>query len=554
MPVPAAQVIPGQAVRPVRPSGQKRWGIARLSWAWGLGLGLLPAAVVTLGSCKPNEPPPVPKTAMESLIPRPVSVVPSGSRFVLDPGAQITVEPATPELLRVAGHLAERLRPATGYALPIGGPAAKPAPAGIRLTIVGEDPSLGEEGYLLAVNPEGVRLAAYKPAGLFRGIQTIRQLLPARIESTTRQPGPWEMEGGSIRDLPRFEWRGVMLDVARSFFTVEDVKRYMDQAAAYKLNRFHLHLSDDQGWRIEIKSWPALAMQGGKTAITGGNQGYFSQAEYSELVAYAQERYLMVVPEIDMPGHTNAALSAYPELSPTGVAPTPYSGMEVGFSSLAIDKEVTYRFVTDVVRELAAITPGPFIHIGGDEASKTSDEDYRRFVTRALEIVRSQGKQAIGWGEVARADQVKDALIQHWIYTDSGLAQTAVKKGARIIMSPASRAYLDMKYTRSTRLGQDWAALIEVKDAYDWDPASFVSGVTEDQIVGVEAALWSETLKTPDDLDFMTYPRLQGLAEIGWSTAAGRTWIDYRDRLRNHGARMAFAGVNFYQSPQVPWP
>jgi hexosaminidase len=267
-------------------------------------------------------------------------------------------------------------------------------------------------------------------------------------------------------------------------------------------------------------------------------------------VAYAQARYIIIVPEIDMPGHTNAALASYPELNCDGKAPDLYTGTQVGFSSLCIDKDITYTFVEDVVRELAAITPGPYLHIGGDEASATEQTDYIQFIERVETIVQSHGKQMVGWEEIAQSELLESSIAQHW---SSNLAQEAVQQGAKVIMSPASKAYLDMKYNESTELGLDWAGLIEVSTAYNWDPATVVYGVNESDIVGVEAPLWSETLETIDDIEYMTFPRLCGYAEIAWSPADGKNWDEYRVRLGAHGPRLAALGVNYYPSAEVPW-
>ena len=199
-----------------------------------------------------------------------------------------------------------------------------------------------------------------------------------------------------------------MLDVARHFLSVDEVKRYVDLMAIHKLNRLHLHLADDQGWRIEIGSWPNLAAHGGSTEVGGGAGGFYTHAQYSELVRYAAERFITIVPEIDMPGHTNAALASYAELNCDGVAPPLYTGIEVGFSALCVDKEITYTFIDDVVREIAAITPGPWFHIGGDEVKTLAPERYARFIERVQTIVQSHGKQMIGWDEIAAADAAPD--------------------------------------------------------------------------------------------------------------------------------------------------
>jgi hexosaminidase len=514
-------------------------------------------AVLTVSCARRVAPPAVATTAaavMGGVIPAPFSMVPATGEFTLQARARILVEGQSPEVREIGEYLAARLRSATGFELKIGTANGASAKGNIRLTTAGTDASLGQEGYRLIVSRDRVELSASKPDGLFRGVQTLRQLLPAAIERSIRQAGPWKIPAGTIEDRPRFSWRGAMLDVSRHFFKVEDVKRYIDEIAYYKVNRLHLHLSDDQGWRIEIKSWPRLAAYGGSTQVGGGPGGSYSQAEYSDIVAYARSRYIMVIPEIDMPGHTNAALASYPELNCSGTAPALYAGIQVGFSSLCTEKDVSYKFIDDVIRELAAITPGPFIHIGGDEARSTPEVKYKPFIARVQKIVEAHGKRMIGWGEIAKIDGLSpQSLVQHWT-DDAKLPRLAAKAGAKVIMSPATKAYLDMKYTRETKLGQDWAALIEVRDGYSWDPATFISGVTEEQIIGVEAPLWTETMVTLSDLEYMAFPRLPGCAEIGWSPASARNWDEYRQRLASHGPRLEAMGINSYRSPQVPWP
>ena len=487
---------------------------------------------------------------MQNLIPKPVEAYSDGSVFNLSPASSIYVEPSMPELTATGQYLAGRLQPATGFPLKVLPSVGAPPEGNIYLTTTGGHPALGDEGYELTITQDALTLSAFKPAGLFWGLQTILQLLPAAIEADTLQPGPWTFPTGKIRDYPRFAWRGVMLDVARHFFSVADVKRYIDLAAFYKLNRLHLHLSDDQGWRLEIKSWPNLATHGGSKAVNNDPGGYYTQADYSEIVAYARERYINVVPEFDMPGHTNAALASYPELNCDGVAPALYTGIEVGFSSLCTAKEITYRFVNDVIREVAALTPGPYIHIGGDEAAATQPADYRQFVERVQEIVESHGKQMVGWGDVASTRLLPSSIAQSW---SGDVAAKAIAQDAKVIISTASKTYLDMKYNDACPMGLKWAGFISVEDAYTWDPATQVTGVSESDILGVEAPLWSETLRTMRDIEYMAFPRLPGIAEIGWSPAAGRSWDEYRLRLAAQGQRMETMSVNFYRAPEVPW-
>lgn len=489
-----------------------------------------------------------------NIIPMPVSITSTGGSFLLPNTADIYVEPGTAELTAIGQYLADKLNPSTGYGMQVLMTTGAPANGNIYLTTVGGDPALGDEGYQLTVTPNLVTIVAYKPAGLFRGIQTVRQMLPAAIESATLQPGPWMMSSGIVRDYPRFSWRGSMLDVARHFFSVADVKHYIDLMAYYKLNVFHFHLSDDQGWRIMINSWPNLALYGGGTQVSGTcTNCYYTQAQYSDIVAYAQSRYITLVPEIDMPGHTNAALASYAELNCNGVAPARYTGTNVGFSSLCINKPITYTFVEDVIRELAALTPGAYIHVGGDEASSTTTADYVSFISQVQTIVQAHGKQMIGWEEIAQINGLSaSSVAQHWNTTDS-FAPTAVQKGAKVLMSPANKAYLDMKYYRKTQLGQTWAGLINTQTGYEWDPATIVNGVSGSSVLGVEAPLWTETIVTRSDMDYMAYPRLPGYAELGWSPVSGRNWSEYKIRLGSHGPRLTAMGVNFYRDPLVPW-
>jgi hexosaminidase len=359
-----------------------------------------------------------------------------------------------------------------------------------------------------------------------------------------------------------------MLDVARHFFSVTDVLRYIDLLAYYKINRLHLHLADDQGWRIEIKSWPKLTTYGGSRQVGGGPGGYYSQADYATIVEYARRRYITLVPEIEMPGHITAALAAYPELTCDEVAPELFTGINVGFSSICVTKAITYTFLEDVIGELAALTPGPYIHIGGDEAQATDKAGYIDFVNRVQSIVQAHGKQPVGWEEIAQSQLLPNAILQHWNPSQSPAGQTelepdrqavqvavkqAVQQGIKIIMSPADKVNLDMKYDASTSLGLVWAGYISLEKAYSWDPGTLVDGITEKDIQGVEAPLWSETLNSMTDLEYMAFPRILGMAEIGWTPQGRRDWNEYKTRLATLGARLETLGVHFYHSPEVPW-
>ncbi|WP_413785231.1 family 20 glycosylhydrolase [Micromonospora zamorensis] len=500
---------------------------------------------------------------LADVVPAPQQVQPDPTGdWVLPAGAVIVVS-ADPAALAVAEHLAELLRPATGYPLPVTDTAAHslpvadaagPGPVGGIALVLDEAADLGAEGYRLDVAPDGVRLTAVTATGLFYGVQTLRQLLPSAIESPTPATEHWALPGGTITDAPRFPYRGAMLDVARHFFAVEDVLRVIDHLARYKLNHLHLHLTDDQGWRIAVDSWPRLTTVGGATEVGGGPGGHYTKTDYARIVSYATARHITVVPEIDLPGHTNAALVAYPELAPDKIAPPPYTGTEVGFSYVDPADERTYDFIADVLGEVAALTPGPWLHIGGDEAFKVTGEVYTGFVERVQRIVADLGKTVVGWHQLAPAAHLDGRILQWWGTTSADpTTAEAVRQGARLILSPGNHAYLDMKYAPDTPIGHDWAGLIDVRKAYDWDPGTHVAGVPPEAVLGVEAPLWTESVTSLADIEFLLLPRLPAIAELGWSTRATHDWADFRDRLAGQGPRWATAGITFHRAPEIPW-
>lgn len=519
--------------------------------------------------------PPTP-VRLGDVIPAPERVFPDPTGdFTLPADAAIRVSP-DPAARDVAEQLADLLRPATGYPLPVadtawpgdvltltlaGSAAVGTLPASAGGGALGGVPTrdgvadLGTEGYRLDVRPDGVRITAATATGLCYGVQTLRQLLPAAIESPTPVAERWAVPGGVILDRPRFAYRGAMLDVARHFFAVPDVLRVVDHLARYKLNHLHLHLSDDQGWRIAVASWPRLATIGGATEVGGGPGGHYTAADYDRIVRYAARRHVTVVPEIDLPGHTNAALTAYPELAPDKVAPPPYTGTEVGFSYVDPADERTYAFVADVLGELAARTPGPYLHIGGDEAFKVPADAYAEFVRRVQEIVAGTGKTPVGWHQIAPAEHVDGRILQWWgTKGEDPVTADAVRRGARVILSPANHAYLDMKYAPDTPIGHDWAGLIDVAKAYDWDPGTHLADVPAQAVLGVEAPLWTEYVTSLADIELLLLPRLPAVAELGWSPRATHDWAGFRSRLASHGPRWATAGIRFHPSPEIPWP
>jgi hexosaminidase len=515
----------------------------------------LTVAALLLAGFAPTRP--LPAQTAATVIPAPArTTLAAGTFTITDSTPVIVAADADAATERVGRQLATLLGPGAPRAPRRMPEAVSPPTGSVRLAI---DPRLdvaNDEGYRLEIRTTGITLTARQPVGLFYGVQTLRQLLPWSIEHRAALYRRLRVPVGVIVDAPRFAWRGAMLDVSRHFLPLDDVKRYVDVMALYKLNRLHLHLADDQGWRIEIKSRPNLATHGGSTQVGGGAGGYYTQAQYRELVAYAAEQHITIVPEIDMPGHTNAALASYPELNCDNVAPPLYTGIRVGFSALCPEKEATYTFISDVLRELAELTPTPYLHIGGDEVEKLTPAQYRRFVERVEGIVRGLNKTMIGWGEVAPANLHPSTIVQHWrsdARASRDSAHLHAARGGSVIMSPGNRTYLDMKYDSTTVLGLRWAGMISVQHAYSWEPATFLPRVPAERVLGVEAPLWAETLEKRADYEYLAFPRLIAIAELGWSPPAVRGWAGFRTRLAAHGPRLQALGVNFYRSPEIPW-
>jgi hexosaminidase len=520
--------------------------IQKAKKTYGMKAKLLASAVLLLAACAPQpRTAPVPATPPfeHSLIPLPSTVALDASQFfAVDSFTTIAIaqnsDPATDS---VAAYLAKLLAPPVRNPVRKIAPGDSIAPNTIQLAI---NTSPGPEGYDLRITTSTVTISAGTAAGLFHGVQTFRQLLPVAIEHKAAFNRKLKVPTGHIADQPRFEWRGMMLDVSRHFLGPKDVKHFIDLLALYKFNRLHLHLSDDQGWRIEIKSRPSLTAIGGSSQVGGAAGGFYTQDEYKDIVAYAQSRFITVVPEIDMPGHTNAALASIPELNCDNVSPPLYTGTRVGFSALCVDSAAIYPVLEDIVREISSITPGPYFHIGGDEVMRLPHDKYLRFVERMQGIVNANGKRMIGWGEISPAQLSPTTIVQNW-KKDSSFVHSA--RGGRVILSPATKIYLDQQYDTTTILGLHWAGYNSIKTSYDWDPATFLPGVADTAVLGVEAPLWSETVIKVEDFEFLAFPRLIAVAEVSWTANASREWENFRRRLDLQSARLKALGVNFGQ-------
>ncbi|HKT58312.1 MAG TPA: family 20 glycosylhydrolase [Microbacterium sp.] len=429
-------------------------------------------------------------------------------------------------------------------------------PDDLHLTVTVDASTGGPESSSLQVTERGIRIMAADPAGAFYARQTLAQLETDGVYPAVE-----------IQDAPRFRYRGVMLDVARHFQPVETVRAYIDHAASLKFNHLHLHLTDDQGWRIALDSRPELTEKASGTSALGDPGGYYAQADWTAILDHAASRHMTVVPEIDVPGHTHAVGVAYPGLvaDPVisdhiletaeafgGGIPTrgfPYTGFAVGFSSLKHDDPAVDAFLADVFGELAAITPGPYLHIGGDECLGTDPADYAAFVEKATAIVAAAGKIPVAWHEAGAVAGIHPSTVgQYWNFVQPQEGQDAPARAfatrGGLILSPADVAYLDMKFDALSPLGLVWAkGVTTLRDAYDWEPTAILDGVGEQQILGIEAPLWSETARDLGDLEQLAFPRIGAIAEIAWSPAAAHDWDSFAARIAGLVPRWRSAGI-----------
>ena len=515
-----------------------------------------------------------------SIIPRPVSVRTEAGSFTLDARTVIWTDPTSAP---VAHQLALYLEPATGLTLRVQVGGAVPSGA----IALHHEPSLtrlGPEGYLLAVRSSGVEARAPELNGLFYALQTMRQLLPSAIYrdapiSPTGSSIEWSMPAVTIEDQPRFAWRGGHLDSARHFMPKEFVKKYIDLLALHKLNTFHWHLTDDQGWRIEIKQYPRLTAIGScrKETIVGRQSsdetqwkfdgtphcGFYTQDDLREIVAYAKARYITIVPEIEMPGHAVAAIAAYPELGVTG------EPMEVAtrwgvFSDIFNAEPATIAFLQNVLTEVMQIFPGRYIHVGGDEADKAKWKTSARIQARIKELgvgderglqiwfirnmeafLASNGRRLVGWDEPHDGGLSENAVVMSWRGVEGGIA--AARAGHDVVMTPTSHTYFD--YYQSKDQAREPLAIggfVPLETAYSYEP---IPEQLEPQfaghVLGAQGQIWTEYMPTPKQVEYMAFPRLAALAEVVWTSKQGRDYTDFVRRLEAHLPRLQARDVNY---------
>lgn len=510
-----------------------------------------------------------------AIIPEPVSIITRQGEYTLP--KIISIEVGTKAGINlVSGYLKTKLATSTGESVMVRNGFT--APAVIKLVLnTKPDAQLGTEGYHLWVNAKGIVISANEPAGLFYGVQTLLQLLPKEIESAEVEHVKWTVPFVDITDYPRFGWRGLMLDVTRHFFTKAEVKQYIDQMVRYKFNLLHLHLTDDEGWRIEIKSLPRLTTVGAYNVKKVGQFGAFSpttpdeprnyggfytQDDIKELVLYAKEHFVNIMPEIDVPGHSLAAVVAYPELSVTPGADKYIvrSGEHLDSdNTLNPSSEKTYAFLDKVVTEIAKMFPFPYMHLGGDECNKmfwmksdsvtalmtrenlkTYQEVQSYFEKRLEKIVESKGKKFMGWDEIIEGGLGPNAAVMSWRGIKGGI--TAAKLGHEVVMSPTTYAYLD--YMQSDRIMEPHVyESLRLNKAYEFEAVP--DSVDSKLILGGQANLWTEQVFNFRQVEYMTWPRGFAIAESVWSPKEKKNWNTFYPRVEKHFARLAEADIKY---------
>lgn len=517
--------------------------------------------------------------ARYSVVPWPLQLEPRDGAFTIDATTRVTLsEPGSAELRAVADVLTEYLQAATSIAVPVGrSPASAGAAGTIALVLTDEGSS---EGYRLTVGTGSVTLSASTAAGLFYGVQTLRQIID-----------PPTILAVEITDEPRFRYRGMHLDVARHFFPVAFVRKYIDLLARYKFNTFHWHLTEDQGWRIEIRRYPRLTEVGGcrrETRVGHARQqpelydgtpycGYYTQDEIREIVAYAAARHVRIIPEIELPGHSRAALAAYPELACTD-GPFEVATTWGIFEDIFCPKEETFEFLENVLTEVMALFPGEYIHIGGDEAPKTRWKEspiaqavMRReglrdehelqsyFIRRIERFLNANGRKLIGWDEIAEGGLSATATVMYWRdRMEAGLghgplnedpARLAARSGNDVIMTPNQTFYLD--HYQAYPPGEPLAigGFTPIEDVYGYEPVpdDFTPAMAE-RVIGAQANVWTEYMQTSDHVEYMVFPRALAVAEVVWSPKEARDFGSFTQRLPAQLRLLSELGVN-YRTP-----
>jgi hexosaminidase len=511
-----------------------------------------------------------------SIIPQPVKLTPQNGSFAIGKDTRIFVDPKNEELRKIGEYLARNIAEKTGMQPAVVQKAPdKNSRQHIFLTLSSPIDTLGTEGYTLQVQPTQVVLAAKAPNGIFLGTQTIRQLLPA-----TKTTGTVAIPALEVVDKPRYQWRGMHLDVARHFMPIEFVKEYIDYLAMHKLNTFHWHLTEDQGWRIEIKKYPKLTEVGAwrDGTLIGhysdqphqfSNErhgGFYTQEQIKDVVKYAQERYITVVPEIEMPGHAVAALTTYPHLSCTGGPFEVEKKWGVFDDIFCAGNEQTFTFLEDVMTEVLALFPSKIVHIGGDEAPKTrwkecpkcqkriKDEGLKDehelqsyFIQRMEKFLNAKGRTIIGWDEILEGGLAPNAYVMSWRGTEGGIA--AAKQHHYVVMTPGSHVYFDHYQGEPSLEPTAIGGLTTLEKVYSFEPTPDVLSPQEKKyILGAQANVWTEYIPTSEHVEYMVFPRISALSEVLWTPASKKNWTDFQNRMQQQYKRYDAMGINYARS------
>lgn len=404
------------------------------------------------------------------------------------------------------------------------------------------EPFQEKEAYALTIGEDGTHIRAITEVGVVRASRTLNQLKRGGAALS-----------GTIVDWPEFEWRGLMIDTVRHFFSLDVLKEIVDLMASLSLNVLHLHVSDDQGWRVEIPALPELTEKSSQSAVNGEGGGYLTVEQYNDLRRYASARGVDVVPEVDMPGHTNAALHAMPGLNPDGQARDVYEGIDVGMSTLSTQAADTERFMDEVIGQLAADSPLG-MHIGGDESHSTPHDEFRALVTMAVERVHACGRRAIMWQEAGAMAHEGD-IVQLWDTTNNHTegVLAGIERGARVIVSPGQKSYLDMKENADEPWGQDWAGPLPFRTALEWNPRTALEGLDPRSVIGVEACVWAEYIRTREQLFEKLLPRLTAIAEVAWTGSGDDKWEEFSRRVTSLTELWDAKRLTWHRSEGVDW-
>ncbi len=545
-----------------------------------LSLGVLFVATLLIAGCAGEKKSKVTENVYP-VIPKPVKLVPAKGRFQFTPETRILYYPDYGELNDIGSFFSGLLKGSAGFSMAVIPAEADSSDPNTLLLSLDSTLALNDEGYLLDITTRAIEVKAKSPRGIFYAIQTLRQLLPPQVENGGEVAGiDLSVPCASIEDQPRFPYRGLHLDVGRHFFPKEFILRYLDLMALYKYNTFHWHLTEDQGWRIEIKKYPNLTKTGSCRKETlighwGGKKpeeykydgkeycGYYTQEDIKEVVAHAKDLYITVIPEIEMPGHSLAALASYPWLGCTGGPYEVATHWGVFKDIYCAGNDSTFKFLEDVLTEVMALFPSKYIHIGGDEAPKArwkecpkcqarikaeglKDEHELQsyFIRRIEKFLNQHGRSIIGWDEILEGGLAPNATVMSWRGIKGGIAAAKMKHD--VIMTPGSHCYFDYYQGDPKKEPLAIGGFLPLEKVYSYEPVpEELTPEEQKYIIGAQGNVWTEYMATPDYVEYMVYPRACALAEVDWTPAGEKDYADFQKRLKTNLEHLKALGVNY---------